>query len=108
MKPRHRVKAGSRTIADVVVLNTTTSLDIPPERVLDAARERELTSVVVLGWLPNGEEYFAASIASGPEVVWLLERAKLALLNITAADLPERADNPEGLVLAFPTKGDTP
>lgn len=36
--------------------------------------------IVVLGYDPAGEEYFASSIADGADVIWLLERLKLKLL----------------------------
>lgn len=58
-----------------------TRLKIDPDKVLSAP-VGNLTSVVVVGYDKNGAEYFAASDPSGPEVLWLLERAKLALLNI--------------------------
>jgi hypothetical protein len=35
-----------------------------------------------MGTAKDGSEYFASSLASGPETVWHLERAKLKLLRI--------------------------
>jgi tryptophanyl-tRNA synthetase len=66
----------------IIELETVTTLDLPPDRILRKAAEAELTHVVVIGVDPDGEEFFASSIASGPEVVWMLERAKLALLRM--------------------------
>lgn len=66
--------------ADIVELDTITSLDIPAERVLRKASEADLKSVVVLGYDEDGEEYFASSLADGGDVVWLMERAKMKLL----------------------------
>jgi len=58
-----------------------TRLRVDPDKVLGAAMGN-LESVVVVGYDKTGTEYFAASDPSGPEVLWLLERAKLGLLNI--------------------------
>ena len=63
----------------VIALNNVTRLDLPPNRILDAARD-ELESVVLLGYSTTGEEYFASSLADGGDVLWLLERCKAALL----------------------------
>lgn len=57
-----------------------TRLNLPPDRIINAARGR-LDSVVVIGYDKDGGEYFATSIADGGEVLWLLERCKRALLN---------------------------
>jgi hypothetical protein len=72
-------KAPERT-AQVIRWAGVTMHDIPPERVLDAARDAELRCAVVLGYTPDGTEYFASSIADGADVLWLLERLKLKLL----------------------------
>jgi hypothetical protein len=68
--------------ADVVTFPGITTLDIPPERILDQAQKAGLTEVVVLGYDKDGEEYFSSSIADGAEVIWLLERLKLQLLRL--------------------------
>lgn len=65
---------------NVVTLNAATRLDVPPDRVLDAAKDARLTGAVVLGWDADGQEYFASSIADGSDVLWLIERLKLKLL----------------------------
>lgn len=69
----------SKPLADVIELDIPTIADIPPDKILTAAMG-ELTSVVLLGYDKEGEEYFVSSTASGPEVVWMLERLKLKLL----------------------------
>ena len=58
-----------------------TKLDLPPDRVLEAARGK-LSSVVIIGYDNEENEYFASSIADGPEVLWMLERAKMKLLTV--------------------------
>jgi len=64
----------------VIPLNNVTRLDLPPDRILDAARAK-LESVVILGYTAAGDEYFASSLADGGDVLWLLERCKQALLD---------------------------
>lgn len=64
----------------VVEFTGVTRLDISPDRVLDAARG-ELESVVLCGYDKDGNEYFASSVADGGAALWMLERAKQALLS---------------------------
>lgn len=66
--------------AQIIELETITTLDLPPERILRKAVEADLDQVIVIGYDKGGNEYFASSISNGPEVVWALERAKLRLL----------------------------
>jgi hypothetical protein len=63
---------------NVIKFNGITRLDIDPKTVLKEAEHLE--SVVIVGYDPEGKEYFASSVADGGEVLWLLERAKLSLL----------------------------
>ena len=67
---------------NVVELNNITKLKIPAKRVLKAAKKAGLTDVVIIGYDADGNEYFASSEPSGPEVMWLLERAKFKLMAI--------------------------
>lgn len=53
---------------------------LPVARVLAIAAGAKLTSVVVTGFDQNGQLYFGSSESSGPEVGWILDQAKLALL----------------------------
>lgn len=64
----------------VVPLHCTTTLDIPPGRVLDAAKEQEIDPVVVIGRNKDGELYLASSTGDILEVNWLLDLAKRELL----------------------------
>ena len=65
------------------VINFTgiTKLDLPPDRILDAAKG-ELEGVVILGYDKSGKEYFASSYADGGTVLWLIERCKAKLLTV--------------------------
>jgi hypothetical protein len=69
-------------IAPVVDLPVITSLPINVDRVINAALGK-LKEVVVVGYDEDGDLYFASSEPGGPEVLWLLEKAKLALLDIS-------------------------
>lgn len=68
-------------MTNVVNLNCISRLDLPADRVLEAAIEK-LDKVVLIGYDKEGKEYFASSIADGGEVLWLMERMKKALLNV--------------------------
>ena len=67
---------------NVVPLGCVTRLDVPVDRVCDQAKEELDGGVVIMGWGKAGELYFASSIADGGEVLWLLEKAKKALLEV--------------------------
>ena len=73
---------------NVVNLDNLTRLDLPPDRVLEAAKGKIKDGVIIIGYDLDGEEYFASSIADGPEVLWLLERCKQKLLNVSEDDIP--------------------
>lgn len=66
---------------NVVELDTVTTLDIDPNRILNKALDN-LDYVVVLGWDKGGEFYFASSKSDGGECLWLMELAKKNLLEI--------------------------
>lgn len=68
--------------AEVVNFTGITSLDLPPDRVLESALAAKLDAVVLIGWDKDGEFYFASSYANGPETLWLLEGAKAKLIKI--------------------------
>jgi hypothetical protein len=65
---------------NVVFLHETTTLDIPPDRVLESAIGT-LDGVVLLGYDKDGGEYFASSYGDDRTVLWLLEKLKARLLN---------------------------
>ena len=64
-------------------LDTLTSLDIPPDRVLLSA-VGALKSVCIVGRDKDGNLYVASSIADGPELLWDLQKATQKLLNVGA------------------------
>lgn len=65
----------------VIPLNNVTRLDLPVDQVLEGTIGK-LEGIIVLGYDKNGEEYFASSLADGADVLWLLERCKIKLLEI--------------------------
>jgi hypothetical protein len=65
----------------VINLPVVTTLDLQPDRLLEAA-VGELEGVVIIGFKKDGSEYFASSYADGGPIVWLLERSKLKLLRM--------------------------
>ena len=63
----------------VIVLNNVTRLNLPVDRVLEAAKE-QLEGVILIGYTKEGEEYFASTYADGGDVLCLIERFKKQLL----------------------------
>ena len=86
----------------VVPLCTATALDLQPDKVLQGAIEACLTDVVIMGYLPDGREYFASSNADDAEVLWLARRLEFRLM-VNAEEAPEPEPEPEsdGVVLEF-------
>ncbi|NOQ73251.1 MAG: hypothetical protein GQ574_14685 [Crocinitomix sp.] len=68
---------------NVVDLDTYTTLNVPIDKVLDGAKEGMLEEVLVIGTGVEGLLYFASSAPNPPEILWLLEQAKQALLENT-------------------------
>ena len=68
-------------MSDIVYLHEVTDGDIPPERVLEAAKERCTQVAIVLGWGEDEEMYFAMSTGDAKDTLYALETAKFMLLN---------------------------
>jgi hypothetical protein len=68
-------------MGEVVNLPCITTLNLPPERVLEGALKADLAGVVVLGYTKDGEPYFASTYADGGDVMWLMELCKRMLLD---------------------------
>lgn len=68
-------------MGEVIDLPVVTRLDLSADKVLESAIG-EMDQVIVIGYDKEGDEYFASSIAGGPECLWLMERFKAALLAI--------------------------
>ncbi len=68
-------------MGDVIILDMETRLDIPAERVLQAAIDSQLKNVVLIGIDENDAYYFASSLANKETILWLVEAFKKELLN---------------------------
>ena len=68
-------------MTDIVYLHEFTDEDIPPERVLDAAKERCTEAVIVVGWGEDEKTYFAMSTGDAKAVLFALEEAKFMLMS---------------------------
>lgn len=53
---------------------------VPPENVLDGARDAGCYEVIVIGYDREQREYFASSTSDGPRMLWMIERFKQAIL----------------------------
>jgi hypothetical protein len=76
---RHR----RRTMGDdnVIVLDVLTTINLPPERILNAALEADLAALVVVGYDKNGQYYFHSSIPHGSTINWLLDQCKKRIID---------------------------
>lgn len=69
-------------MSNIVRFNGVTSLKMDPDVVLEAA-VGELETAIVIGYTKDGEEYFASSDPDGGACIWLMERFKKALLEVS-------------------------
>lgn len=65
---------------NVVILPCVTRLDIPPDRILDAALKEKMSEVVVIGYDENHNFYFGSSNAKIADVLLVIEMAKAELM----------------------------
>lgn len=66
---------------NVVPFAPPSHFDIPPNEVLNGAMDRMVDAVVV-GWDEEGTLYFATSMAYKPDMLWLLELAKMHVITL--------------------------
>ncbi len=64
----------------VIPFNGVTKLDLDPNITLENLKGK-FEGFVIMGYTPDGEEYFASTYADGGTALWLIERCKRALLN---------------------------
>lgn len=67
--------------AQIHNLNCITRLEIPADRVLEAALGK-LQGVILAGWDEDGQLYIASSYADGGDALWLAEKFKQRLLDV--------------------------
>ena len=68
-------------MTNIISFNGITKLDLDPDMVLENTKGK-LEGVIIIGYDHMGVEYFASSYADGGDVLWLLERMKMRLLNL--------------------------
>lgn len=66
-------------MSEVIKFPGKTYADIPPDDVLTSAMGK-LSSVILVGYTTDGQEFIASSMSDAPQMVWLLERAKLYVI----------------------------
>ena len=66
---------------NVIALDVLTTINLPPERILNAALEADLAALVVVGYDKNGQYYFHSSIPHGSTVNWLLDQCKKRIID---------------------------
>jgi hypothetical protein len=67
-------------MSNVIQFKGITRLNLDPDIVLENTKGK-LEGLVICGYDTEGNEYFASTYADGGDVLWLLERMKLNLLN---------------------------
>jgi hypothetical protein len=68
---------------NVIVLDVLTTINLPPERILNAALEADLAAlVVIVGYDKNGSITFTRlSIPHGATINWLLDQCKKRIID---------------------------
>lgn len=66
-------------MSNVVTLPVITRLNLNADRTLESLIGK-LEGFVLSGWDKDGNEFFSTTFADGGEVLWLLERCKMALM----------------------------
>lgn len=83
-------------MGDVIELCVTTTLDIPPEKLLASAATRKFQQLLIIGYLDTGELHMQISMGAGAQALWLLERAKTLLMEEPDQIPPEPKENQDG------------
>ena len=68
------------TMSNVIPFGGITRLNLDPDIILENTKG-QLQGFVICGYDNDGKEYFASTYADGGDVLLLLERMKLNLLN---------------------------
>ena len=66
---------------NVVEFTGITKLDLDPDRILEAAKGK-MESVLIIGFTTEGAEYFASSKADAEYPIYMVERAKHRLMKM--------------------------
>lgn len=73
-------------MSNVIDFPGETTLDLSADKILSSADAMNLKHVVVVGRTQDDNIYFAFSSAYGPDVLWLLERARQTLMGDALED----------------------
>jgi len=68
-------------MGDVVPWGGFTKLDLPVDSMLESNKGK-LECLVMIGYTPDGKEFFASSHGDNRQTLWLLERAKHHLMTM--------------------------
>ena len=68
--------------AEIHAFTGITCLDTTTDRILDKARDAGLTEVVIIGFKPDGNQFFESSVANGGDILWHLQRAIHKLMSL--------------------------
>lgn len=68
-------------MSKVIPFTGITRLDLDPDATLENLKGK-LEGFVVVGYTPDGQEFFASTYADGGTALWLLERLKKQLLEV--------------------------
>lgn len=69
--------------AEIHNINCITRFDLPAEQVLQGAIDSGLKGVIIAGWDEDGDLYCASSYADGGDALWLVEKFKQKLMEVT-------------------------
>jgi hypothetical protein len=67
-------------VGEVIEANIATTVDLPADKILEAAMGHALEDTLVIGWGADGKLYFSSTTSNVAEVIYLLEAAKFSLL----------------------------
>lgn len=65
---------------NVTLFDGLTTVDMPPERVLTSAIQQGLQDVLVIGELPDGELFVAASHSDTARLIYRLKQAEIFIM----------------------------
>lgn len=71
---------------NVVMFDGPTKLDLPPERIIGAASEVDLESVIIVGQTKGGELYLASSDGDLAAVHWWLTLAAKRVVDMAEGE----------------------
>lgn len=69
-------------MGEVVSFRGVTTLDLDPDRTLEGCKGI-LDNFILCGYDKEGEIFFSSTIADGGDVMWLLEKCKYYLMEIS-------------------------